>query len=55
MRPVVELKAHIALVRTVARGETIGYSGAWTARKATRIAVAAVGYADGYSRLRLQR
>ena len=50
MRPVVELQARIALVRTVARGETIGYSGAWTARKATRIAVAAVGYADGYLR-----
>ncbi len=50
MRPVVELQARIALVRTVARGETIGYSGAWTARKATRVAVAAVGYADGYLR-----
>jgi alanine racemase len=50
MRPVVELKARIAQVRTVARGDTVGYSATWTARKATRIAVAAVGYADGYLR-----
>jgi alanine racemase len=50
MQPVVELKAHIAQVRTVARGDTVGYSATWTAHRATRIAVAAVGYADGYLR-----
>jgi alanine racemase len=50
MRPVVELKARIVQVRNVPRGDTVGYSGSWTARKGTRIAVAAVGYADGYLR-----
>ena len=50
MQPVVNLKARIAQVRTVARGDTVGYSATWTARRATRIAVAAVGYADGYLR-----
>ena len=50
MRPVIELQARIAQVRTVPRGETVGYDAAWTAKRTTRIAVAAVGYADGYLR-----
>ncbi len=50
MRPVVGLQAHIVQVRTVPKGETVGYDAAWTARHATRIAVVAVGYADGYLR-----
>ena len=50
MRPVIELKARIAQVRTLPKGETVGYSAGWTARRATRLAVAAVGYADGYLR-----
>ncbi|HSP48687.1 MAG TPA: alanine racemase [Pseudolabrys sp.] len=50
MRPVIELQARIAQVRTVPRGETVGYDAAWTAKRTTRIAVVAVGYADGYLR-----
>jgi alanine racemase len=50
MRPAVELQAHIVQVRTVPRGETIGYDAAWTAKRTTRVAVVAVGYADGYLR-----
>ena len=50
MRPVLELRARIVQVRNVARGETVGYDGAWTAKRATRIAVVGVGYADGYLR-----
>jgi alanine racemase len=50
MRPVIKLQARIAQVRTVPRGETVGYDAAWTAKRATRIAVVAVGYADGYLR-----
>ncbi len=50
MRPVVELQARIVQVRTVPRGETIGYDATWTAKRATRIAVVGVGYADGYMR-----
>ena len=50
MRPVVDLKARIAQVRHVPRGETVGYDATWTARRATRIAVLAVGYGDGYPR-----
>ena len=50
MRAVIDLQARIAQVRIVPRGETVGYDGAWTAKRTTRIAVAAVGYADGYPR-----
>jgi alanine racemase len=50
MRPVIELQARVAQVRTVPRGETVGYDAAWTAKRTTRIAVVAVGYADGYLR-----
>jgi len=50
MRPVVELHAHVVQVRTVPKGETIGYNAAWTAKHATRVAIVTVGYADGYPR-----
>jgi len=50
MRPVVTLQAHIVQVRGVPRGESVGYDAVWTARHATRIAVLAVGYADGLPR-----
>ena len=50
MRPVVGLKARILQVRRVPRGETVGYDATWTARHASRIAVVAAGYADGYPR-----
>jgi len=50
MRPVVELQARVVQVRTVPKGETIGYNATWTAKHATRIAVVSAGYADGYPR-----
>jgi alanine racemase len=50
MQPVVELKARIAQIRNVERGETVGYGGTWTARRPTRLAIIASGYADGYFR-----
>jgi alanine racemase len=50
MRNVVELNGRILQVRKVAQGETVGYGAAWTARRASRIAVVALGYADGLLR-----
>jgi alanine racemase len=50
MRAVVDLRARIVQVRTVPRGETVGYDATWTAKRTTRLAVVAVGYADGYTR-----
>ena len=50
MRPVVELKARVLQLRNVARGTTVGYGATWTAKRASRIAVIASGYADGIPR-----
>jgi alanine racemase len=50
MQPVVDLKARIVQVRNIDRGETVGYGGTWTARRPTRLAIVAAGYADGYFR-----
>ncbi|WP_199198435.1 alanine racemase [Bradyrhizobium sp. MOS002] len=50
MQPVVDLKARIVQFRNVERGEGVGYGGTWTARRPTKLAIIAVGYADGYFR-----
>ena len=50
MRPVIDLQVRVAQVRNVPRGETVGYSAGWTAKRLSRIAVVAVGYGDGYLR-----
>ncbi len=50
MQPVVDLKARIVQIRTVERGDSVGYGGTWTARRPTRLAIVSAGYADGYFR-----
>lgn len=50
LEPVVRLEAPIVQIRAVRAGETVGYGGAWTASRQSRIAVVSVGYADGYLR-----
>ena len=50
MRPVVELKGRIIQVRTVGKGETVGYGATFTSGRQSRIAVVAVVYADGFLR-----
>jgi alanine racemase len=50
MQPVVDLKARIVQTRNLERGDTVGYGGTWTARRPTRLAIVAAGYADGYFR-----
>ena len=50
MKAVVELSGRILQIRTVPRDQTVGYGATWTARRNTRIAVIALGYADGLLR-----
>jgi alanine racemase len=50
MQSVVELTGRILQLRNVAPEETVGYGATWTAKRATRIAVVALGYADGLVR-----
>ncbi|MGD9387889.1 MAG: alanine racemase [Gammaproteobacteria bacterium] len=50
LQPAMELLSTVIALRTVQRGERVGYGGVWTAREDTRLAIAAIGYGDGYSR-----
>ena len=50
LRPAMTLESRVIAVRELAVGDRVGYGGAWTARRATRIAVVAAGYGDGYMR-----
>ena len=50
MAPVVHLHGRIVQVRPARKGETVGYGAAHALTRTSRIAVVAVGYADGYAR-----
>jgi alanine racemase len=50
MKQVVRLKAKILQVRDVDRGETVGYGAAHRMDRPGRIAIVALGYADGWLR-----
>jgi alanine racemase len=50
MQPVIELKGRILQVRHLKRGDTVGYGAEWATARATRLAIVAVGYGDGYLR-----
>lgn len=48
--PMIEVYVKYSQTKWVEEGETIGYGGAFTARRRTRIALAHIGYKDGYLR-----
>ncbi len=50
LQPVMTLHSRVIAVNAVQPGEAVGYSGTWIAERATRIAVVAIGYGDGYPR-----
>ena len=50
VKPVIGLQGRIAQVRSIARGDSVGYGGTWTARRPSRIAIIGIGYADGFMR-----
>ncbi|MGA7993920.1 MAG: alanine racemase [Bradyrhizobium sp.] len=50
MQGVIDLKARIVHIRSIDKGETVGYGGTWTARRPTKLAIVSAGYADGYFR-----
>jgi len=49
-KPAVHLKGRILQVRNAAAGETIGYGATRSLKRASRIAIVSVGYADGFFR-----
>jgi len=50
IRQVVYPETRVLQLRTVHEGETVGYGASWAARRDSRIAIANMGYADGYLR-----
>ena len=50
VHPAVTVSAAILAVADVAPGETVGYSATWRAKRPSRIATIAAGYADGVPR-----
>jgi alanine racemase len=50
VKPAVTVAARILAVADLAPGETVGYSATWRAKRPSRIATIAAGYADGIPR-----
>ncbi|XWN33777.1 MAG: alanine racemase [Devosia sp.] len=50
LEPTVRLEARVIQVREAEAGQTVGYGAAETLTRPSRIAIASVGYADGYLR-----
>ncbi len=48
--PVMSLRTRIINLRSIAAGESVGYSSSWTSQRPSRIAVLAAGYGDGIHR-----
>jgi alanine racemase len=47
-RPVVTWTGHLAHIRSVKRGDQVGYGGSWTAIRNSVIGIIPIGYAAGY-------
>ena len=50
LSPALSIKARIAQVRNFSPGQTLSYGGTYTLTRPSRIALAPLGYADGYNR-----
>ncbi len=50
MRQTVRLRVRVLAVREIGAGESVGYNATWTAGRVSRVATAAIGYADGWHR-----
>ena len=50
VRPVLSLVSQIAHIKTIPKGEAIGYGRTFETKRESRIAVIPIGYADGYVR-----
>ena len=50
LRPVMQLKSVIAMVKEISPGDTVSYGRTYTAKAPMRVATVPIGYADGYLR-----
>jgi len=54
-QPALTLRSVITHLKTVNKGDTVGYGATWRAPERSHIATAAIGYADGVFRIRSNR
>ena len=47
LKPILSWKSKIVHIKTVEKGQSVGYRRTWTAKRRSRIALIPVGYADG--------
>lgn len=50
LRPVMKLSSEIIAIRDLKPGDVVGYGASWVCERPTRLAIVAIGYADGYPR-----
>jgi len=50
LQPAMEIKSHVAFLKTVPAGTAIGYNATYVTKEPRRIATVPVGYGDGYPR-----
>jgi alanine racemase len=50
LQPVLSLRARIISLKEVAAGQGVGYNSRWVASRPSKVAVIAIGYADGLPR-----
>lgn len=50
LKPAIELKSHVTMVKTVPAGNEVGYGGTYVTNRPTKIATVSIGYGDGYPR-----
>lgn len=50
LQPILKMKSVISEIRTIERGETVGYNGTFMAQKQTKVATVPVGYFEGVDR-----
>jgi alanine racemase len=53
--PALALRSTVTHLKTIDKGDTVGYGATWRAGKRSRIATVAIGYADGVHRMRSNR
>ena len=50
LKPIMSLHSRLIAVKSITKGDKVGYSGSWVCEKPTTLGVIAIGYGDGYPR-----
>lgn len=50
LKPALQLKSHVTMVKEIGTGERVSYGGTFITQRPTKLATVSVGYGDGYPR-----